>query len=158
MALFPAVRIRGEAFQGWSRVMAIAEGCFSTYARCSETSAAEIPGRHVIQVAATVPLYSVLPTPCLTPLVYEAKAVIHAGAGGDGQACLGGADIFQSEAPIKSGSLMSRIHEDATLLASNDTSASYFDEVWTSPSVLAGDLFCMRLGVPSGRFVEASES
>ncbi|CAG8903978.1 unnamed protein product [Penicillium egyptiacum] len=89
-------------FKVGQRVMAMPEGCFSTYARCSSTSAAEIPGDMSFEVAATVPVvfctayYSLFD---LGQLQAGERVLIHAGAGGVGQAAIMlahmiGADIF----------------------------------------------------------------
>lgn len=89
-------------FKVGQRVMAMSEGCFSTYARCAATSAAEIPGDMSFEVAATVPVvfctayYSLFD---LGQLKTGERVLIHAGAGGVGQAAIMlaqmiGADIF----------------------------------------------------------------
>ncbi|KAJ5340883.1 hypothetical protein N7541_010007 [Penicillium brevicompactum] len=84
------------------RVMALTEGCFSTNARCPATSAAEIPKDMSFEVAATVPVvfgtayYALFDLGQLQP---GERVLIHAGAGGVGQAAIMvaqmiGADIF----------------------------------------------------------------
>ncbi|OQE44094.1 hypothetical protein PENCOP_c002G01853 [Penicillium coprophilum] len=89
-------------FKVGQRVMAMPEGCFSTYARCSVTSAVEIPADMSFEVAATVPVvfctayYALFD---LGQLQAGERVLIHAGAGGVGQAAImlaqmTGADIF----------------------------------------------------------------
>lgn len=84
------------------RVMAFPEGCFSTYARCPATSATEIPADMSFEVAATIPVvfstayYALFDLGQLQP---GERVLIHAGAGGVGQAAIMvaqmiGADIF----------------------------------------------------------------
>ncbi|KAJ5952428.1 uncharacterized protein N7479_010841 [Penicillium vulpinum] len=91
-----------KKFRVGQRVMAMPEGCFSTYARCSATSAAEIPADMSFEVAATVPVvfctayYALFD---LGQLQAGERVLIHAGAGGVGQAAImlaqmNGADIF----------------------------------------------------------------
>jgi NADPH:quinone reductase-like Zn-dependent oxidoreductase len=159
------------------RVMALPEGGFSTYARCPTTSVAEIPDTMSFEVAATIPVvfctayYSLFDLGQLQP---GERVLIHAGAGGVGQAAIMvaqmvGADIFVTVGSLdKKQFLMTQygISEDR-IFYSRDTSFAYgvrratggigVDVVINS---LAGDLLretweCLA---PFGRFIEIGKA
>ncbi|EED24614.1 polyketide synthase, putative [Talaromyces stipitatus ATCC 10500] len=90
-----------DIFPG-QRVMAIPEGAYSTYARCPNTSVAPIPETMSIEEAATIPIifctayYGLFD---VGRLCAGERVLIHAGAGGVGQAAIqlaqmAGADIY----------------------------------------------------------------
>ncbi|KGO77525.1 Acyl transferase/acyl hydrolase/lysophospholipase [Penicillium italicum] len=159
------------------RVMAMPEGCFSTYARCSATSAAEIPAAMSFEVAATVPVvfctayYSLFD---LGQLQTGERVLIHAGAGGVGQAAIMlaqmiGADIFVTVGSLdKKQFLMSQYGiPENRIFYSRDASFARgirraTGEVGVDVIVnsLAGDLLretweCLA---PFGRFVEIGKA
>jgi NADPH:quinone reductase-like Zn-dependent oxidoreductase len=159
------------------RVMAMPEGCYSTYARCPATSAAEIPADMSFEVAATVPVvyctaYYALRD--LGQLQAGERVLIHAGAGGVGQAAIMiakmiGADIFATVGSLeKKQFLMAQygIPEDR-IFYSRDTSfargirrATAEAGVDVIVNSLAGDLLretweCLA---PFGRFVEIGKA
>lgn len=164
-------------FKVGQRVMAMPGGCFSTYARCSATSAAEIPADMSFEVAATVPVvfctayYSLFD---LGQLQTGERVLIHAGAGGVGQAAIMlaqiiGADIFATVGSIeKKQFLMTQynIPEDRIFYSRDASFArairSATGEVGVDVIVnsLAGDLLretweCLA---PFGRFVEIGKA
>ena len=159
------------------RVMALPFGAYSTYARCKATSAAPIPESMLFEVAATVPVvfctayYALFD---LGKLQADERVLIHAGAGGVGQAAIMlaqmiGAEIFVTVGSVeKKQFLMTQysIPEDH-ILYSRDTSFGHgikritngqgMDVVVNS---LAGDLLretweCLA---PFGRFIEIGKA
>jgi NADPH:quinone reductase-like Zn-dependent oxidoreductase len=157
--------------------MALPEGGFSTYARCPTTSVAQIPDTMSFEVAATIPVvfctayYSLFDLGQLQP---GERVLIHAGAGGVGQAAIMvaqmiGADIFVTVGSLdKKRFLMTQygISEDR-IFYSRDTSFARgirratggvgVDVVINS---LAGDLLretweCLA---PFGRFIEIGKA
>lgn len=164
-------------FKVGQRVMAMPEGCFSTYARCSATNAAEIPAEMSFEVAATVPVvfctayYSLFD---LGQLQAGERVLIHAGAGGVGQAAIMlaqmiGADIFVTVGSIeKKQFLMAQygIPEDRIFYSRNGSFASDIRRATGEVGVdvvvnsLTGDLLretweCLA---PFGRFVEIGKA
>ncbi|CAI7662741.1 unnamed protein product [Penicillium viridicatum] len=164
-------------FKVGQRVMAMPEGCFSTYARCSATSAAEIPADMSFEVAATVPVvfctayYSLFD---LGQLQTGERVLIHAGAGGVGQAAIMlaqmvGADIFVTVGSIeKKQFLMTQysIPEDRIFYSRDASFARAIRRATGEVGVdvivnsLAGDLLretweCLA---PFGRFVEIGKA
>ncbi|KAJ5747242.1 uncharacterized protein N7511_008938 [Penicillium nucicola] len=159
------------------RVMALPEGAFSTYARCPDTSVAEIPDTMSFEVAATIPVvfctayYSLFDLGQLQP---GERVLIHAGAGGVGQASIMvaqmiGADIFVTVGSLdKKQFLMTQygISEDR-IFYSRDTSFARgirraTGEVGVDVVInsLAGDLLretweCLA---PFGRFIEIGKA
>ncbi|KAJ5356473.1 Acyl transferase/acyl hydrolase/lysophospholipase [Penicillium concentricum] len=95
-------------FKVGQRVMGMPEGCFSTYARCSATSAAEVPADMSFEVAATVPVvfctayYALFD---LGQLKSGERVLIHASAGGVGQAAIMLAQVIGADIFVTVGSL-----------------------------------------------------
>jgi NADPH:quinone reductase-like Zn-dependent oxidoreductase len=164
-------------FKVGQRVMALPEGAFSTYAQCPATSIAEIPESMSFEVAATIPVvfctayYSLFDLGQLQP---GERVLIHAGAGGVGQAAIMfaqmvSADIFVTVGSIdKKQFLMTQygISEDH-IFYSRDTSFARSIRTATSGmgvdvviNSLAGDLLretweCLA---PFGRFIEIGKA
>jgi NADPH:quinone reductase-like Zn-dependent oxidoreductase len=159
------------------RVMAFPEGCFSTYARCPATSAAEIPADMSFEVAATVPVvfctiyYALFD---LGQLQAGERVLIHAGAGGVGQAAIMvaqmiGADIFVTVGSLdKKMFLMTQygIPEDRLFYSRDSSFARGIRRATGEAGVdvivnsLAGELLretweCLA---PFGRFVEIGKA
>ena len=97
-----AVGCHTTGFNVGDRVCAISPGCLANKIRCRATNAVCIPDAMSLEVAATLPIayctayYSLLDIGRLTK---NEKVLIHAGAGGVGQAAVGlaqsiGADVF----------------------------------------------------------------
>ncbi|CAI7573351.1 unnamed protein product [Penicillium crustosum] len=164
-------------FKVGQRVMAMPEGCFSTYARCSATSAAEIPAGMSFEVAATVPVvfctayYSLFD---LGHLQAGERVLIHAGAGGVGQAAIMlaqmiGADIFVTVGSIEKKQFLITqygIPEDRIFYSRDASFARGIRRATGQVGVdvivnsLAGDLLretweCLA---PFGRFVEIGKA
>lgn len=113
-------------------VMTMSEGAYSTFARCKSTSAARIPEGMSLADASTIPVvfctayYALMDLARLEP---EDSVLIHAGAGGVGQAAIMlakmvGADVFTTVgSPSKKQFLMETygIPEDR-IFFSRDTS------------------------------------
>ncbi|KAJ5683110.1 type I iterative polyketide synthase [Penicillium macrosclerotiorum] len=159
------------------RVMALPLGGYSTYARCKATSAAPIPVNMTFEVAATVPVvfctayYALFD---LGQLQQGERILIHAGAGGVGQAAImlaqmTGAEVFVTVGSVeKKHFLMTQygLPEDH-ILYSRDTSfgrgirrATNDEGVDVVVNSLAGDLLretweCLA---PFGRFVEIGKA
>ncbi|KAJ5833847.1 hypothetical protein N7474_002158 [Penicillium riverlandense] len=159
------------------RVMAMPLGGYSTYARCKGTSVAPIPDSMSFEVAATVPVvfctayYALFD---LGQLQAGERVLIHAGAGGVGQAAImlakmAGADIFVTVGSLeKKQFLMTKysIPEDR-IFYSRDVSfgrgikrATNNQGVDVVLNSLAGDLLretweCLA---PFGRFVEIGKA
>lgn len=159
------------------RVMALPEGAYSTYARCRATSAAPIPADMSFEVGATVPVvfctayYALFDLGRLDP---GERVLIHAGAGGVGQAAIMlaqmvGAEIFVTIGSVeKKHFLMTQysIPEDH-IFYSRDTSfgrgirrATNGEGVDVVVNSLAGDLLretweCLA---PFGRFIEIGKA
>lgn len=159
------------------RVMAMPEGAYSTYARCPSTSIAPIPDSMSIEEAATIPIifctgyYGLFD---LGRLGAGESVLIHAGAGGVGQAAIqlaqmAGADIFVTVGSHEKRSfLMERykIPEDRILYSRDNsfgpairraTGGEGVDVVLNS---LAGELLreswdCLA---PFGRFIEIGKT
>ncbi|OJJ39118.1 hypothetical protein ASPWEDRAFT_149949 [Aspergillus wentii DTO 134E9] len=159
------------------RVMAMPHGGFSTYARCRGTSAVPIPASMCFEVAATVPVvfctayYALFD---LGKLIPGERVLIHAGAGGVGQAAIMlaqmiDADIFVTVgSPEKKEFLMSQycIPEDR-IFYSRDTSfargirrATNGEGVDVVVNSLAGDLLreTWESLAPFGRFIEIGKA
>ncbi|KAJ5497006.1 Acyl transferase/acyl hydrolase/lysophospholipase [Penicillium fimorum] len=166
-----------KSFKVGQKVMAMPEGCFSTYARCSATSAAEIPADMSFEVAATVPVvfctayYALVD---LGQLQAGEQVLIHAGAGGVGQAALMlaqmiGADIFVTVGSLdKKRFVMTQygISEDRIFYSRDASFARGIRRATGETGVdvivnsLAGDLLretweCLA---PFGRFVEIGKA
>jgi NADPH:quinone reductase-like Zn-dependent oxidoreductase len=159
------------------RVMALPLGGYSTYARCKATSAAPIPESMSFEVGATVPVVFCTAYYALFDLGHLQKSeriLIHAGAGGVGQAAIMlaqmiGAEIFVTVGNVeKKQFLMTQyaIPEDH-ILYSRDTlfgrgirRATNNEGVDVVLNSLAGDLLretweCLA---PFGRFVEIGKA
>ncbi|KAM3502816.1 hypothetical protein MY11210_008941 [Beauveria gryllotalpidicola] len=91
-----------KAFKKGDRVCCMSMGAYGTFARCNETSAARIPDGMTMEVAASIPVafctayYGLVVLGKLQP---GERVLIHAGAGGVGQAAIQlglmlGAEIF----------------------------------------------------------------
>lgn len=159
------------------RVMAMPEGAYSTYARCRETSVYPIPADLSFEEAASIPVvfctayYGLFD---LANLQSGERVLIHAGAGGVGQAAimlarLVGADVFVTVGSSEKRSfLMQHYSLPANrILYSRDTSfASAVRALTEGEGVdvvlnsLAGDLLreswnCLA---PFGRFIEIGKA
>ncbi|OKO94430.1 Lovastatin diketide synthase LovF [Penicillium subrubescens] len=166
-----------QHLQVGQRVMALPLGGYSTYARCKATSAAPIPENMSFEVGATVPVVFCTAYYALFDLGHlqeGERILIHAGAGGVGQAAIMlaqmiGAEIFVSVGSVeKKQFLMTQygIPEDH-ILYSRDTSfgrgirrATNNEGVDVVINSLAGDLLretweCLA---PFGRFVEIGKA
>ncbi|CAG7924264.1 unnamed protein product [Penicillium olsonii] len=159
------------------RVMAFPEGSFSTYARCAATSATEIPADMTFEVAATVPVvfstayYSLFDLGQLQP---GERVLIHAGAGGVGQAAIMvaqmiGADIFVTVGSVeKKQFLMTQygIPEDRIFYSRDASFARGIRRATGEAGVdvvvnsLAGDLLreTWETLAPFGRFIEIGKA
>jgi NADPH:quinone reductase-like Zn-dependent oxidoreductase len=159
------------------RVMAMPEGAYSTYARCLSTSVAPIPEGMSFEVASTVPVvfctayYGLFD---LSHLQAGERVLIHAGAGGVGQAAIMMAKMIGADAFVTVGSLEKKrflmtqygIPEDR-IFYSRDTSfgpairrATNNEGVDVVINSLAGDLLretweCLA---PFGRFIEIGKA
>jgi NADPH:quinone reductase-like Zn-dependent oxidoreductase len=159
------------------RVMALPLGGYSTYARCKATSAAPIPENMSFEVGATVPVVFCTAYYALFDLGHlqeGERILIHAGAGGVGQAAIMLAQIIGAEIFVTVGSVEKKqflmtqygIPEDH-ILYSRDTSfgrgirrATNNEGVDVVINSLAGDLLretweCLA---PFGRFVEIGKA
>ncbi|KAF3398157.1 Compactin diketide synthase mokB [Penicillium rolfsii] len=159
------------------RVMALPLGGYSTYARCKATSAAPIPENMSFEVGASVPVVFCTAYYALFDLGHlqqGERILIHAGAGGVGQAVIMlaqmiGAEIFVTVGSVeKKQFLMTQysIPEDR-IFYSRDTSfgrgvrrATNQEGVDVVINSLAGDLLretweCLA---PFGRFVEIGKA
>ncbi|CAI7594036.1 unnamed protein product [Penicillium glandicola] len=166
-----------KSFKVGQRVMAMSEGCFSTYTRCPATSAAEIPADMSFEVAATVPVvfctayYALFDLGQLQP---GERVLIHAGAGGVGQAAIMlaqriGADIFVTVGSLDKKQLLMTQYgiPECRIFYSRDASFARGIRRATSEvgvdvivNSLAGDLLretweCLA---PFGRFVEIGKA
>lgn len=114
------------------RVCAMPEGAYGTYTRCLATSAAKLPQDMSFEIAASIPVVYCTAYYALVDLGRLAKGeriLIHAGAGGVGQACIQlaqmiGADIYTTVgSPDKKKLLMDayNVPEDR-IFYSRDTS------------------------------------
>lgn len=159
------------------RVMALPEGAYSTYARCHATSAAPIPEDMSFEVGATVPVVFCTAYYALVDLGHlEAgeRILIHAGAGGVGQAAIMlaqmiGAEIFVTVGSVeKKHFLMTQygLREDH-ILYSRDSSfgrgikrATGGKGVDVVVNSLAGDLLreTWETLAPFGRFIEIGKA
>lgn len=165
-----------DVFLG-QRVMAMPEGAYSTYARCPSTSIAPIPESMSIEEAATIPIifctayYGLFD---LGRLSAGERVLIHAGAGGVGQAAIqlaqmAGADIFVTVGSHEKRSfLMERynIPEDRILYSRDNSFGPAIRRATNNEGVdvvlnsLAGDLLreswdCLA---PFGRFIEIGKA
>ncbi|KAJ5166627.1 type I iterative polyketide synthase [Penicillium canariense] len=159
------------------RVMALPLGGYSTYARCKATSAALIPENMSFEVAATVPVVFCTAYYALFDLGHlqeGERILIHAGAGGVGQAAIMLAQMIGAEIFVTVGSVEKRqflmaeygIAEDH-ILYSRDSSfgrgirrATNNEGVDVVVNSLAGDLLretweCLA---PFGRFIEIGKA
>jgi NADPH:quinone reductase-like Zn-dependent oxidoreductase len=159
------------------RVMALPLGGYSTYARCKATSAAPIPENMSFEVGATVPVVFCTAYYALFDLGHlqeGERILIHAGAGGVGQAAIMLAQIIGAEIFVTVGSVEKKqflmtqygIPRDH-ILYSRDTSfgrgirrATNNEGVDVVINSLAGDLLretweCLA---PFGRFVEIGKA
>lgn len=159
------------------RVMALPLGGYSTFARCKASSAAPLPANMSFEVGATVPVVFCTAYYALFDLGHlqeGERILIHAGAGGVGQAAIMLAQMIGAEIFVTVGSLEKKqflmiqygIPEDH-ILYSRDTSFSRgIRRVTNNQGVdvvvnsLAGDLLretweCLA---PFGRFVEIGKA
>jgi NADPH:quinone reductase-like Zn-dependent oxidoreductase len=159
------------------KVMALPEGSFSTYARCLATSAAKIPAEMSFEVAATIPVVFCTAYYALFDqgrLQSGERVLIHAGAGGVGQAAIMiaqmvGADIFVTVGSLdKKRLLMTQygISEDRIFYSRDSSFARGIRRATGEAGVdvivnsLAGDLLCetWECLAPFGRFVEIGKA
>ena len=159
------------------RVMAMPEGAYSTYARSRATSAYPIPADLSFEEAASIPIvfctaYYALFT--LGQLQPGERALVHAGAGGVGQASIMlaqhiGADIFVTVGSVEKKEFLQKTYgiPDNRILSSRDASfAPSIKELTGGKGVdvvlnsLAGDLLRESWGVlaPFGRFIEIGKA
>jgi NADPH:quinone reductase-like Zn-dependent oxidoreductase len=159
------------------RVMALPLGGYSTFARCKASSAAPLPANMSFEVGATVPVVFCTAYYALFDLGHlqeGERILIHAGAGGVGQAAIMLAQMIGAEIFVTVGSLEKKqflmteygIPEDH-ILYSRDTSfsrgirrATNNQGVDVVVNSLAGDLLretweCLA---PFGRFVEIGKA
>lgn len=159
------------------RVMALPLGGYSTYARCKASSAAPLPANMSFEVGATVPVVFCTAYYALFDLGHlqeGERILIHAGAGGVGQAAILLAQMIGAEIFVTVGSLEKKqflmtqygIPEDH-ILYSRDTSfgrgirrATNNKGVDVVVNSLAGDLLretweCLA---PFGRFIEIGKA
>ncbi|CAG8182959.1 unnamed protein product [Penicillium salamii] len=159
------------------RVMAMTEGAYSTYARCRSTSAAVIPDDMSFEVAATVPVvyctayYALFD---LGRLTAGERVLIHAGAGGVGQAAImlaqmAGADVFVTVGSLGKKQFLMDTYgiPDGRIFYSRDhsfargikraTEGKGIDVVLNS---LAGELLreSWEIVAPFGRFIEIGKA
>lgn len=159
------------------RVMAMPEGAYSTYARCPSTSIALIPDSMSIEEAATIPIvyctayYGLFD---LGRLSAGERVLIHAGAGGVGQAAIQLAQMVGADIYVTVGShekmtfLMQRydIPEDHILYSRDNSFGPAIRRATGNEGVdvvlnsLAGDLLreswdCLA---PFGRFIEIGKA
>jgi NADPH:quinone reductase-like Zn-dependent oxidoreductase len=164
-------------FKVGQRVLAMPEGCFSTYARCSATSAAEIPADMSFETAATVPVVFCTAYYALFDLGQVQageRVLIHAGAGGVGQAAIMLAQMVSADIYVTVGSLDKKqflmtqygIPEDRIFYSRDASFARGVRRATGEAGVdaivnsLAGDLLretweCLA---PFGRFVEIGKT
>jgi acyl transferase domain-containing protein/NADPH:quinone reductase-like Zn-dependent oxidoreductase len=159
------------------RVMALPEGAYSTYARCRATSAAPIPENMSFEVGATVPVVFCTAYYALMDLGHlEAgeRVLIHAGAGGVGQAAIMlaqmiGAEIFVTVGSVeKKHFLMSQygLPEDHILYSRDSSFGRGIKRATNGRGVdvvinsLAGDLLreTWETLAPFGRFIEIGKA
>ena len=159
------------------RVMAMPEGAYSTYARSRATSAYPIPSDISFEAAASMPVvfctaYYGLFT--LANLKAGERVLVHAGAGGVGQASIMlaqtiGADIFVTVGSPDKKQFLQKTYgiPDNRILSSRDASfAPAIKELTGGKGVdvvlnsLAGDLLRESWGVlaPFGRFIEIGKA
>ena len=159
------------------RVMAMSEGAYSTYARCLSTSVHTIPEDISFEEASTVPIvfctayYGLFD---LGRLAEHERVLIHAGAGGVGQAAIMlaqmvGAEIFTTVGSSEKKSfLMSKykIPEDHIFYSRNTSFATSIKRITNNEGIdvvinsLAGEILretwdCMA---PFGRFIEIGKA
>ncbi|OKL60218.1 hypothetical protein UA08_04929 [Talaromyces atroroseus] len=165
-----------DVFLG-QRVMATPEGAYSTYTRCPSTSVAPIPDSLTDEEAATIPIifctayYALFDLGNLAP---GERLLIHAGAGGVGQAAIQLAQMVDADIFVTVGSrekkqfLMQQynISEDR-ILYSRDASfgpalrrATNNEGVDVVLNSLAGDLLreSWECVAPFGRFIEIGKA
>jgi NADPH:quinone reductase-like Zn-dependent oxidoreductase len=158
-------------------VMCMTEGAYSTYARCSSTSVAPVPDSLSLHEAATIPVafctayYGLLD---LGRLSTTERVLIHAGAGGVGQAAIQLAQMVGADGFVTVGNqekkkfLVDRYHiPEDRIFYSRDTSfgkeirsATNNEGVDVILNSLAGDLLretweCLA---PFGRFIEIGKA
>ncbi|KAL1862392.1 Type I Iterative PKS [Paecilomyces lecythidis] len=159
------------------RVMALVEGGYSTYARCPESSVVEIPDEMPFEVAGVLPVvfctayYGLFD---LGHLQTGDRVLIHAGAGGVGQAAImlaqmAGADIFVTVGSVDKKEFLKAqysIPEDR-IFYSRDASfgpalrrATNNEGVDVVINSLAGDLLreTWQCLAPFGRFIEIGKA
>ncbi|KAJ5628253.1 type I iterative polyketide synthase [Penicillium lividum] len=166
-----------QHLQVGQRVMALPLGAYSTYTRCKATSAAPVPNFMSFEVAATVPVvfctaYYALFN--LSDLQAGETILIHAGAGGVGQAAIQLAQMIGAEIFVTVGSVEKKqfliaqynISEDH-IFYSRDVSfgqgirrATNNQRVDVVINSLAGDLLreTWETLAPFGRFVEIGKA
>lgn len=159
------------------RVMALPLGAYSTFARCKATSAAPIPADMSFEVAATVPVVFCTAYYALFDLGRAQagdRILIHAGAGGVGQAAIMMAKMVGAEAFVTVGSIEKKHFlmaqygiPESHIFYSRDASfgrgikrATNNEGVDVVINSLAGDLLretweCLA---PFGRFVEIGKA
>ncbi|KAF3392979.1 Compactin diketide synthase mokB [Talaromyces pinophilus] len=165
-----------DIIQG-QRVMAMPEGAYSTYARCPSTSTAPIPDSMSIEEAATIPIIFCTAYYGLFDLGHLSageRVLIHAGAGGVGQAAIqlaqmAGADIFVTVGSHEKRSFLMEhynVPEDRILYSRDNSFGPAVRRATDNEGVdvvlnsLAGDLLreswdCLA---PFGRFIEIGKA
>ncbi|KKY20096.1 putative polyketide synthase [Phaeomoniella chlamydospora] len=159
------------------RVMAMSEGAYSTYARCLSTSVYPIPEDMSFEEASTVPVVFCTAYYGLFDLGHLAegeRVLIHAGAGGVGQAAINlakmaGAEIYTTVGSQEKKSFLMKEYNipEERIFYSRDTSfAASIKRVTNNEGIdvvlnsLAGDVLretwdCMA---PFGRFIEIGKA
>lgn len=159
------------------RVMCVTEGSYSTYARCLATSTVTVPDRLSFEEAASIPVayctayYSLFD---LGKLSRSEKVLIHAGAGGVGQAAIQLAQMVGADILVTVGSqdkkkfLMENYHiPEGRIFYSRDTSFGNAIRTATNNegldvilNSLAGDLLreSWECIAPFGRFIEIGKA
>lgn len=161
------------SLQPGDRVCAMPLGAYSTYARCPATSAAIIPKGMSFETAATIPVvYSTAYYGLFTLANIQAgeKILIHAAAGGVGQAAIqlaqmAGAEIFATVGSTEKKKLLTDVYHipESHIFYSRNTSfgpaireATGGQGVDVVINSLAGDLLreTWQCLAPFGRFIE----
>ncbi|KAJ9248853.1 hypothetical protein DTO195F2_8710 [Paecilomyces variotii] len=166
-----------KEIQVGKRVMALVEGGYSTYARTPSTSVVEIPDELPFETAGTLPVvfctayYGLFDLGKLQP---GDRVLIHAGAGGVGQAAImlaqmAGADIYVTVGSVDKKEFLKTHHsipEDRIFYSRNASFGPALRRATNNKGVdvvinsLAGDLLreTWQCLAPFGRFIEIGKA
>ncbi|KAJ9227058.1 hypothetical protein DTO027B5_8163 [Paecilomyces variotii] len=166
-----------KEIQVGKRVMALVEGGYSTYARTPSTSVVEIPDELPFETAGTLPVvfctayYGLFDLGKLQP---GDRVLIHAGAGGVGQAAImlaqmAGADIYVTVGSVDKKEFLKTHHsipEDRIFYSRNASFRPALRRATNNKGVdvvinsLAGDLLreTWQCLAPFGRFIEIGKA